>query len=118
MERLDEEHYRGTLDVPIPLLRGEYVALIAVTEQQPPNACRLALTADTAFGFVRAGGSLTLEAQATTTVLSFDGDLQLGRFTSGGALGLGGRLLQTPARMLLDRFFACLDEQLASSLRT
>ena len=113
MQHIDDEHYVASLDVPIPLLSGEYKALIGVTEQLQPVSCRLTLESNTRFGAVRASGWLSLSGDGHVTTVSFDGDLDLGRFTSGGGVGIGGRLLAAPARAMLDRFFLCLESNLA-----
>lgn len=112
MRRIDDEQYLAVLNVPIPLLSGAYEARIGATDQQRPERCRLTLSSDTRFGSVRASGWLRLVGDGASTVVSFDGDLELGRYTSGGGTGIAGRLLAAPARALLDRFFACLEARL------
>lgn len=113
MRQIDDERYVAHLNVPIPLLSGLYEAQIAATDQRRPERCRLTLSSDTRFGAVRAAGWLSLVEDGDGTELAFDGDLQLGRWTSGSGAGLGGRLLAAPARVLLGRFFDCLAASVA-----
>ena len=114
MRRIDDDHYRAELNVPIPLLRGLYEADIVATEQQRPERCHLALTSSTRFGLVRATGWLRFSSDGATTVVSFDGDVELGRLAGGSGAGIAGRVVATPARALLDRFFVCLAASLGS----
>jgi len=110
MQPVAADEFSAILDVPIPLLRGPYDARITVADAVRPEHCRLRLTSHTGFGDVAAEGSLVLSGQSGTTLLRFDGTLQLGRLTSG--FGFGAKLLAAPAKLLLERFFACMDEQL------
>ena len=114
MRRLDADHYEAVLNLPIPLLHGEYVAKVTAFDQQAPDHCQISLTSETGFGQVCADGALSLRAMGAATVLNFEGTVELGKLTAGGRLGIGGRLLAAPARALLERFFACLDSSLTS----
>ncbi len=114
MRRLDDERYTATLDLPIPLLRGPYEAAIHATERAVPERCRLRLTSKTSLGNVVADGVLTLSARTRTTHLHFDGDVALGTLSRGNRLSVAGALLKTPALLLLDRFFACMQHAISA----
>ncbi len=57
-------------------------------------------------GFVKGEGLLTLSPQGDSTDVSYDGDVQVG----GTIAGVGQRLLDTTAKMIIKKFFEKLSE--------
>ena len=62
-------------------------------------------------GFLRGEGSIELGEEGTETLLSYRGSVQVG----GMIAGVGQRLVQGAARMVVRNFFKALSERLESA---
>ena len=110
MEPIGERRYRAVLTLGIAAITGRYEGTVEMVDLDPPNAYRLVVEGRGKPGFVTGGGALSLTAEDGGTVVAVDGTVQVG----GTIARVGQRLLGSVSKMMMDRFFACLQKRLAS----
>ena len=77
----------------------------------PPSSYRLIAEGQGRPGFVKGSSAITLRADGATTIVDVAGTVQ----TGGPIARLGQRLIGGVSKMMLDRFFACLQAKLTTS---
>lgn len=102
--------YDAQLMLGLGAIRGRYAGRARVTEEQPPEALKLAVEGKGAGGHVRGEGHLQLIDVGEETDVQCKATGQ-----AGGALAaVGSRLIQVAAARLMAQFFATLATELAS----
>lgn len=108
---LGGQEYEATLSVGVGAVRGTFKVTITLADQVPMRSYTLAVEGKGSPGFVRGQGRISLEPQGQGTLVRVEGEAQVG----GTIARVGQRLLSSVNKMMLDRFFACLNEQACSS---
>ena len=103
---LGNDQYEAIISVGVGAVRGSYTARITVADQVPMHSYRLVVEGTGAPGFVRGVAHISLEDQGERTLVKVDGDAQVG----GTVARVGQRLIGNVNRMMMDRFFTCLQE--------
>ncbi len=97
--------YLADMMIRVGPVRGKFVADVALSDLDEPNALRLSGSAAGALGAARGGGVIRLsddpDADGIGTVVSYDYDIHL----SGTITAVGGRLLDGALRVLIAGFF-------------
>ena len=88
---------------------GETTVVLA--EKIPLKSYRLVVEGQGRPGFVKGSSAIALRAEAGTTIVDVSGLVQ----TGGPIARVGQRLIGGVAKMMLDRFFACLQAKLTVS---
>jgi carbon monoxide dehydrogenase subunit G len=109
-EPVGENSYRARLTVALAAITGSYEGTVTLTEQVPPFSYRLVAEGQGRPGFVKGSSAITLRLEGATTVVDVAGSVQ----TGGAIARLGQRLIAGVSKMMLDRFFACLQGKLAT----
>ncbi len=104
---LGEDRYRATLRVGLAAIVGTYEGLVTITDKQPPHAYRLLFEGSGQAGFVKGEAAVRLREEGAHTIVEVNGTAQLG----GTVARVGQRLLGSVAKMLMDRFFGCLQRK-------
>ena len=104
---LGDDQYEATISVGVGAVRGSYTARITVADQVPMRSYRLVVEGTGTSGFVRGVAHISLEDQGERTLVKVDGDAQVG----GTVARVGQRLIGNVNRMMMDRFFTCLQEE-------
>jgi uncharacterized protein len=104
-----DNRYTVTLTVGLAAITGTYTGAVSLTDIVPPSSYRLIAEGQGRPGFVKGSSAITLRAEGATTVVDVAASVQ----TGGAIARLGQRLIGGVAKMMLDRFFACLQSKLA-----
>ena len=107
-EPAGENSYRARLTVALAAITGTYDGTITLSELVEPASYRLIAEGQGRPGFVKGSSAITLRPDGQTTVVDVAGTVQ----TGGASARLGQRLIGGVSKMMLDRFFACLQGKL------
>ena len=113
-EKLDPvgpDAYRAHMNVGIAAIKGSYQGSVSIHEKVAPEKFRMVVEGKGAPGFLRGEGSFELAEEGSETVLRYQGTAQVG----GMIAGVGQRLVQGAARMVVRKFFEALSSHLAST---
>ncbi len=95
--------YDMKMKVGLAALSGDLSGKIAISDVAPPVSYRLCVDGAGRIGFFKGDGELLFSAadDGTGTLISYKGEVHAG----GTLAGVGQRLLDTTARMMIRRFF-------------
>ena len=109
MELTGHDTYRATLTIGIAAITGRYQGTVRMTDKDEPAGYTLVVEGKGKPGFVNGSASVTLadaDDGARTSVAV------IGKAQVGGTIArVGQRLLGGVSKMMMDRFFACLQER-------
>ena len=105
-----ENRYKVRLQVAMAAITGSYDGTVTLADQAPPTSYRLVAEGKGRPGFLNGSSDIRLRADGATTVVDVAGTVQ----TGGPIARLGQRLIGGVSKMMLDRFFACLQSKLAT----
>lgn len=108
METVGEDEYRTVMTVGVGPVRGRYSAKITIADKVPFSSFRLVLDGNGPMGFANGEAVITLVEEGGQTTVAVESDAQVG----GTVARVGQRLMDSVGRMLLDRFFTCLQESI------
>jgi carbon monoxide dehydrogenase subunit G len=111
LDRIADNEYAMKLKMVLASIKGLFEGKVRVADSNPPASFRLIVEGAGKIGFMRGDGVLHLSAAAETTMVRFEGDVQVG----GTIASVGQRLLDTTARMLIKRFFERLAGEVANA---
>ena len=107
-EPLGEDRYRVVLTAGVAAITGSFEGTVEMADKDPPVSYRLTVDGRGRPGFVK--------GEATVTLVDDDGGVTIrvaGVAQAGGLIAqVGQRLLGATARMMMDRFFHCLQSRL------
>ncbi len=112
MEQTAEDTYRAKLTMGIAAVTGQYEGSVRMTEKDAPATYTLVIQGKGAPGFVNGSATITLAESddGATTRVDVVGKAQVG----GTIARVGQRLLGGVSKMMMDRFFSCLQEKAAA----
>lgn len=99
------DRYRARITIGLAAITGTYEGTVAITAKVEHTSYRLEVEGQGKPGFVKGNAAIALseEDNGTTTVTV------TGTVHTGGAIArLGQRLIGAAAKMMQDRFFACM----------
>jgi len=108
LEPEGEDRYRARLAVALAAITGTYDGLVRISDKVEPESYRLTVEGQGKPGFVKGSVQITLRAEGDNTVVDVNGNVQ----TGGAIARLGQRLIGGVAKMMQDRFIACLQGKL------
>jgi carbon monoxide dehydrogenase subunit G len=103
-----DNRYRARLNVALAAITGTYDGSVVIAEQLRPVSYRLIAEGQGRPGFVKGSSAITLREDGATTIVDVNGTVQ----TGGPIARLGQRLVGSVSKMMLDRFFSCLQGKL------
>ena len=106
-----EDRYTVTLTVGLAAITGTYNGTVVLADKIPLKSYRLVVEGEGRPGFVKGSSAIALRAEGDTTIVDVSGSVQ----TGGPIARVGQRLIGGVAKMMLDRFFACLQAKLTVS---
>jgi carbon monoxide dehydrogenase subunit G len=106
-----DDRYRVTLTVGLAAITGTYNGTVVLTDMVPEKSYGLVVEGQGRPGFVKGSSAIVLRAEGATTVVDATATVQ----TGGPIARLGQRLVGGVAKMMLDRFFQCLQSKLVST---
>lgn len=110
LEPMGEDRYRARLNVSLAAVSGVFDGSVAIADRQPPASYRLIVDGQGRGGFVKGDSTIALVDRGGTTEVNVEARVQIG----GAIARVGQRILSSVARMMMDRFFGCLQEKLAA----
>ena len=99
-----EDRYKVKLTVGIAAITGAYEGVVAISEKVAPSSYRLTVEGQGKPGFAKGNSSIALRANGDKTIVDVSGTVH----TGGPIARVGQRLIGGVSKMMLDRFFACL----------
>jgi len=105
-----DNRYRVRLTVAMAAITGTYDGIVTLTDQVPPTSYRLVAEGKGRAGFLNGSSDIRLRADGASTIVEVTGTVQ----TGGPIARLGQRLIGGVSKMMLDRFFGCLQSKLAT----
>jgi carbon monoxide dehydrogenase subunit G len=106
LEPSGENEYQAKVNVSLGPVRGSFTARVAITEANPFQSYHLSLSGNSNIGFGSGDSLVTLTEQDGKTTVRVETQAQAG----GTVARVGQRMMESVARGMLDRFFACLQE--------
>jgi carbon monoxide dehydrogenase subunit G len=103
-EPLGDDRYQVSLKVGLAAITGSYTGTVVLADKQPPASYRLVVEGEGRGGFVKGNSAIALRADGGTTIVDVTGTVQ----TGGPIARVGQRLISGVAKMMMDKFFACL----------
>lgn len=104
LEPLGDDKFRVKLTMTVAAISGSYEGTIAIMDKQPPRSYRLLIEGNGRSGFVKGEASLELAEENGKTLVTVRGTAEVG----GLIARVGQRLLGSVSKMMMDRFFQCL----------
>ena len=116
LEPLGDDRYRAELTLAVASISGQYSGTVTILDKHPPQSYRLVVEGNGKPGFVKGEVIIELAAEPDdTTTVHVKGEGQVG----GLIARVGQRLLGSVSKMMMDRFFSCLQEKTRdSSIKT
>jgi carbon monoxide dehydrogenase subunit G len=111
LEPIGDDRYRTVLKLAVASVSGEYAGTVAMLDKRAPVSYRLVVDGSGKPGFMKGEATIELTPQGDDTVVSVKGSGQVG----GLVARVGQRLLGSVSKMLMDRFFACLQDRVSRS---
>jgi len=109
LEKVGDDEYAMKMKMAIASIGGLFTGKVRIADQHPPNSFKLIVEGNGKIGFVRGEGLLNLVPQGQSTEVNYEGNVQVG----GTIAGVGQRLLDTTAKMIIKKFFEKLAEAAA-----
>ena len=110
LEPLGDDRYRAELTLAVAAVSGQYTGTVAILDKRPPHSYRLVVEGAGKAGFAKGEATVELREEGETTTVSVTGQSQVG----GLIARVGQRLLGAVSKMMMDRFFACLQQRVAA----
>src|SRR6476620_1908744 len=103
-----DDRYTVTITVGLAAITGTYSGIVRLVDQVPHSSYRLIVEGQGRPGFVKGSSAVALTAAGDATEVTVNADVQ-----AGGAIArVGQRLIGGVAKMMMDRFFGCLQAKL------
>ena len=106
------DKYDMTVNVKVGPMNGKFQGTISIVDQEVQNSYRLIAEGKGSVGFAQGSALVTLSELSGTTSLLVDGELEIG----GTIARVGQRIIGNVSKNMMDRFFECLTQSIASDL--
>ena len=110
-DRLEPEgndRYRAAITIGMAAITGKYEGTVVISDKVEPSSYTLSVEGQGRPGFVKGEARIALRADGANTIVDVTGTAQ----TGGTIARLGQRLIGSAAKMMQDRFFACMQSKL------
>jgi carbon monoxide dehydrogenase subunit G len=104
LEPVGENRYRARLAVAMAAITGTYDGTVELTDVVPNQSYKLVVEGQGRPGFVKGSATIALRPEVVGTIVEVSGTVQ----TGGPIARVGQRLITGVAKMMQDRFFACM----------
>lgn len=105
-----ENRYKARITLGISAIVGTYDGTVVISDKVEHQSYKLSVEGQGKPGFVKGDAAISLVQDGGATTVNVTGTVQ-----AGGAIArLGQRLIGSAAKMMQDRFFACLQAKLGS----
>ena len=110
-ERLEPDgvdRYKAAITIGMAAITGQYEGTVTIADKVEPSSYTLMVEGQGRPGFVKGTVTIALRADGANTIVDVNGTAQ----TGGTIARLGQRLIGSAAKMMQDRFFACMQSKL------
>jgi len=110
-ERLEPDgvdRYKAAITIGMAAITGHYEGTVTISDRVEPSSYTLMVEGQGRPGFVKGTVTIALRADGANTIVDVNGTAQ----TGGTIARLGQRLIGSAAKMMQDRFFACMQSKL------
>jgi carbon monoxide dehydrogenase subunit G len=108
-EAAGDDRYDVTLTVGLAAITGTYNGTVVLMDMVAPMSYGLVVEGQGRPGFVKGTSAVSLRAEGAATTVQVTATVQ-----AGGAIArVGQRLIGSVAKMMMDKFFACLQSKLS-----
>jgi uncharacterized protein len=108
LEPLGEDKYSAAMTLAVAAVTGNYTGTVSMLDKNPPHSYRLVVEGSGKPGFVNGEATIELIAEGTGTTVRVTGQGNVG----GVIARVGQRLLGSVSKMMMDRFFGCLQDRI------
>jgi carbon monoxide dehydrogenase subunit G len=109
LKQVSETDYEGSIKMRIGPVTGEFSGKIMVENENPPESCTLIAEGEGKAGFFKGSGDVELVEQDDSTVMKYEGEIQIG----GKLAGVGQRLIDMTSKSMIKQGMKSLDKVLA-----
>ena len=102
------DRYRARITLGLAAITGTYDGIVVITDKVEKSSYRLAVEGQGRPGFVKGSAAIALRPVGGGTIVDLTATVQ----TGGAIARLGQRLIGSAAKMMQDRFFACMQAKL------
>ena len=106
LAKIGPDEYEMKMKMVISAVQGLFAGKVRIADQKPPEQFRLIVEGSGKVGFMRGDGLLTLSSASATTEVHYEGEVHVG----GVIAGVGQRLFDTTAKIVIRKFFEKLAE--------
>jgi carbon monoxide dehydrogenase subunit G len=110
LEKIGYGEYEMKLKLVIASMGGLFAGKVRITDPHPPESFKLIVEGNGKIGFIKGEGLLNLVPQGESTEVKYDGEVQVG----GTIAGVGQRLIDATAKLILKKFFEKFAEEAAT----
>lgn len=112
LEETGEGEFQGALKIKVGPVQGKFNGTVQLEDIVTPDSFSILVNGRGAPGFVKGTGSLHLSEANGSTILTYEGDAQVG----GRLASVGQRLLETSARAIIRQSLEGLDQQIQARM--
>jgi uncharacterized protein len=107
-EPVGPDRYRVVLTAGVAAVKGTFEGTVSIADKQPERAYRLLVEGSGRAGFAKGESTITLTPDHGKVAVDVAGVVNVG----GLVAQVGQRLIGATAKLMMDRFFACLQERM------
>jgi uncharacterized protein len=111
LEPIGEDKYSAAMTLAVAAVTGNYTGTVSMLDKNPPRSYRLVVEGSGKPGFVNGEATIELIPDGTGTTVRVTGQGNVG----GVIARVGQRLLGSVSKMMMDRFFGCLQGKIGSA---
>jgi carbon monoxide dehydrogenase subunit G len=104
LDPIGEDRYRARVVAAVAAISGSYEGTVSMLDKVEPDSYRLVVEGQGKHGFVNGESRVALRDEGASTIVEVTGVMEVG----GMIARVGQRLIGSVSKMMLDRFFACL----------
>lgn len=97
LTKTGENEYEAALEINVGPIKGKFKGKVLLSNLVPPETYTLEVNGSGANGFLKGTGNVTLAEQDKSTLMSYQGDAQVG----GKIASVGQRLVESAAKALI-----------------
>jgi len=107
LEKTGENAYSATLRTGVGSIKGLFNGNVRLEDLKPPSHFRIVVDGKGQPGFLKGAGNIQLEERDGMTIVSYDGEAQVG----GTIASVGQRMLQGAVKMMATQFFTAIEAE-------
>jgi carbon monoxide dehydrogenase subunit G len=108
LEKIGENDYKGAMKVKVGPVQGQFQGTVTLSDLNPPESYTMSVNGRGPAGFMKGEGKIRLEAQGDETLMSYEGDAQVG----GRIASVGQRLIDSTSKALTRQALENIHQQI------